>query len=101
MKQWEPPAILRSASDLVEAGLLPDAKSEAIEQIAATYPIGITSAVAALIDRRRSSRSNCPPVCSGFGRAREQPDEMADPTGDLLFSPIDGIVHRYPPIACS
>jgi lysine 2,3-aminomutase len=26
----------------------------------------------------------------------EQPDEKTDPTGDLAFSPVEGIVHRYP-----
>ncbi|MGO8847319.1 MAG: lysine-2,3-aminomutase-like protein [Methylocella sp.] len=92
----KPPAILRSASDLVEAGLLPDAKSEAIEQIAATYPIGITSAVAALIDPADPRDPIARQFVPDLAELAEQPDEMADPTGDLLFSPIDGIVHRYP-----
>ena len=92
----KPPAILRSASDLVEAGLLPDAKSEAIEQIAATYPIGITSAVAALIDPADPRDPIARQFVPDLAELAEQPDEMADPTGDLMFSPIDGIVHRYP-----
>ena len=40
------PALLRSASDLVNAGLLPASRKEAVEQLAATYAIGITGTVA-------------------------------------------------------
>jgi lysine 2,3-aminomutase len=90
------PAILRSAADLVKAGLLPEAKKAAVERIAATYAIGVTGAVAELIDRADPrdpiSRQFVPDVAE----LDERPDEMPDPTGDLAFSPVEGIVHRYP-----
>jgi lysine 2,3-aminomutase len=90
------PAILRSAADLVKAGLLPEAKKAAVERIAAAYAIGVTGAVAELIDRADPrdpiSRQFVPDVAE----LDERPDEMADPTGDLAFSPVEGIVHRYP-----
>ena len=46
----KPPATLRSAADLIGAGLLPDAKKAAIERVAAIYAMGVTGAVAELID---------------------------------------------------
>ena len=92
----KPPAILRSAADLVAAGLLPDAERDAIERLAATYAIGITSTVAALIDRADPHDPIARQFVPDLAERAEQPDEMADPTGDLLFSPVDGIVHRYP-----
>ncbi|MGI8567814.1 MAG: lysine-2,3-aminomutase-like protein [Methylocella sp.] len=92
----KPPAILRSAADLVKAGLLPEANRDAIERIAAAYAIGVTGAVAELIDpadpRDPISRQFVPDAAE----LDERPDEMADPTGDLAFSPVEGIVHRYP-----
>lgn len=92
----KPPGTLRTAADLIGAGLLPDAKKAAIERVAAVYAIGVTGAVAELIDpadpRDPIARQFVPDVAE----LDERPDEMADPTGDLAFSPVEGIVHRYP-----
>jgi lysine 2,3-aminomutase len=92
----EPLANLRSASDLVEAGLLPETQRDAVEEIAATYAIGLTSAVAALIDRADPRDPIARQFVPDLAELAGQPGEMADPTGDLLFSPVEGIVHRYP-----
>jgi lysine 2,3-aminomutase len=90
------PALLRSASDLVNAGLLPASRKEAVEQLAATYAIGITGTVAELIDRNDPNDPIARQFVPDLAEIAEQPGEMADPTGDLRFSPIEGIVHRYP-----
>ncbi|MGH6799828.1 MAG: lysine-2,3-aminomutase-like protein [Methylocella sp.] len=92
----KPPGTLRTAADLIGAGLVPEAKRDQIERIAAAYVIGITGAVAELINsadpRDPIARQFVPDVAE----LDERPDEMADPTGDLAFSPVEGIVHRYP-----
>ncbi|MGH6822387.1 MAG: lysine-2,3-aminomutase-like protein [Methylocella sp.] len=92
----KPPGTLRTAADLVKAGLVPKANRDAIERIVAAYAIGVTGAVAALIDpadpRDPIARQFVPDVAE----LDERPDEMTDPTGDLAFSPVNGIVHRYP-----
>ena len=67
-----------------------------MEQIAATYAIGITGTVAELIDRDDPNDPIARQFVPDLAELAEQPGEMADPTGDLLFSPIEGIVHRYP-----
>jgi lysine 2,3-aminomutase len=90
------PATLRSAADLVEAGLLPESKRDAIERLAATYAIGITGAVAELIDRGDPHDPVARQFVPDLAELASQPGEMADPTGDLRFSPVEGIVHRYP-----
>ncbi|MGH6830365.1 MAG: lysine 2,3-aminomutase, partial [Methylocella sp.] len=46
----KPPGTLRSAADLIGAGLVPEAKKDAIERVAEIYAIGITGTVAGLID---------------------------------------------------
>jgi lysine 2,3-aminomutase len=90
------PATLRSASDLIEAGLLPDTQKDAMERLAATYAIGITGAVAELIDRGDPQDPIARQFVPDLAELARQPGEMADPTGDLRFSPVEGIVHRYP-----
>jgi lysine 2,3-aminomutase len=90
------PATLRSASDLVEAGLLPDSQRDAMERLAATYAIGITGTVAELIDRGDPDDPIARQFVPDLAELARQPGEMADPTGDLRFSPVEGIVHRYP-----
>jgi lysine 2,3-aminomutase len=89
-------ASLRSAADLIEAGLVPAAKRDAIEAIAETYAIGVTGAVAALIDRADPRDPIARQFVPDLAELSERPDEMADPTGDRPFSPVGGIVHRYP-----
>jgi lysine 2,3-aminomutase len=92
----KPPATLRSAADLVKAGLLPEAKKAAVERVAATYAIGVTGAVAGLIDRADPRDPIARQFVPDVAELDERPDEMPDPTGDLAFSPVEGIVHRYP-----
>ncbi|HUZ91412.1 MAG TPA: lysine-2,3-aminomutase-like protein [Methylocella sp.] len=91
-----PPASLRSTSDLVEAGLLAQTKSDAIERVAAAYAIGLTGTVAALIDPADPHDPIARQFVPDVAELDTRPDEMADPTGDLPFSPVEGIVHRYP-----
>lgn len=91
-----PSAPLRSAADLVEAGLLPEAQKETAERIAARYAISVTGAVAALIDRADPLDPIARQFVPDLAELTEQPGEMPDPTGDLAFSPVEGIVHRYP-----
>jgi lysine 2,3-aminomutase len=85
---------LRTADDLVAAGLAPDAQE--LEAVTAAYATAITPALAALIDRSRADD----PIALQFVPARAEldvrPEESPDPIGDLAHQPIEGIVHRYP-----
>ncbi len=89
-------ATLRSAADLIDAGLADETRRAEFEAIAKTYAIGVTSAVAALIDPQDPhdpiARQFIPNINELFPRA----GEMSDPIGDDAFSPVEGVVHRYP-----
>ena len=86
----------RSPSDLVDARLLGRDRLAALNEVAARYAVAITPAIAGLIDRCDPHD----PIARQFvPDARElagQPAESRDPIGDDVFSPVDGIVHRYP-----
>lgn len=91
-----PSTTLRSAAALAEAGLVAPERLPALEAVAARYAVAITPAMAELID----AADDEDPVARQFvPRASELtalPIEAADPVGDDVFSPVPGIVHRYP-----
>ena len=85
---------LRTAEALVAAGLLDPGAAEAAGRVAARYAIAVTPAVAALIER-----PDDPIGLQYIPDAAElvtAPHEIEDPTADAPFTPVRGIVHRYP-----
>ena len=89
-------ASLRSVGELCAHALVPPENLDALAQVAARYAVALTPAMAELID------PNDPhdPIARQFvpdGRELEQTaDERADPIADHPFSPVEGVVHRYP-----
>jgi lysine 2,3-aminomutase len=89
-----PARTLRTPADLVAAGLLPPAAAPAIAEVAERYAIAVTPAVAALIETPSD-----PIALQYIPDAAElltAPHEIDDPTADAPFTPVTGIVHRYP-----
>jgi len=86
---------LKSAGDLVAAGLVAPTRRDDVDAVAARYAVSITPAVARLIA----------PDDPGDPIARQyvpdplelvrHPAENEDPIGDALRSPVAGVVHRY------
>jgi lysine 2,3-aminomutase len=87
---------LRSASDLVEAGLIKRDRLAALDQVAARYAVAITPTLVHAID---PTDPHDPLALQFVPDARElksRVEENADPIGDQAHSPIPGVVHRYP-----
>ena len=85
---------IKSVGDLVAAGLVADATG--LDAVAAKYAIGITPAVAALIDPTDPADPIARQFVPDVAELVTMPEERADPIGDLSHSPVEGIVHRYP-----
>ena len=87
---------LKSADDLVAAGLAASSQREAIQRVGARYAIAVTPEMAGLID----TQDPYDPIARQFiPDVREldtHPAERADPIGDRIKSPAPGVVHRYP-----
>jgi lysine 2,3-aminomutase len=87
---------LRSPAELVDAGLAERGRLAALQRVASRYAVAITPAIADLIDPTDPDD----PIARQFvPDARElvrHQEERADPIGDDAFSPVEGVVHRYP-----
>lgn len=86
-------ATIKNLRDLVAAGLSDGA---GLEPVAARYAIGITPAIAALIDPNDPADPMAKQFVPTSAELLTTPDERSDPIGDLAHSPVEGIVHRYP-----
>lgn len=88
---------LSSLSDLAAAGLITGDQARTLEPVARAYSIGLTDTVLKTIE---SLDAYADPVGRQYVPSSAEtdirPDEMADPTGDDVHSPVKGIVHRYP-----
>jgi lysine 2,3-aminomutase len=87
---------LRSPAALCDAGLVQAADLPVLERVAAQYAVAITPAMTALVD----IDDPADPIARQFvPHPREldvDPLERADPVGDEVHSPVEGVVHRYP-----
>jgi lysine 2,3-aminomutase len=85
---------IRDTRGLIDANLLDASDSETIEAVAARYAIAVTPTMRALIEAPDD------PIGRQFvpnpGELATAAHEHADPIGDDKFSPVKGVVHRYP-----
>jgi lysine 2,3-aminomutase len=85
---------LRSAEELAAAGLVAPVRVPELSRVAARYAVSVTPAVAALIE------DPADPIGLQYlpdaAELDTRPDELDDPTADAPFTPVKGVVHRYP-----
>lgn len=94
-----PAKTARSLEDLVAVGVLPRARADdpTLRAVAEHYAVAVTPTVRASM---RSPDPAADPVARQYIPTTEEaitaPEELGDPIGDHTFSPVKGIVHRYP-----
>jgi lysine 2,3-aminomutase len=91
-----PSKTLRTPAELLGAGLIPPHQLGALQRVAARYALAITPAVAELIDPDDPHDPMARQFVPDASELETQPHETADPTGDGMHNPVEGIVHRYP-----
>jgi lysine 2,3-aminomutase len=89
-------ATLRQPAELAAHGLVPSGALPELEKVAARYAVAVTPEMAALIDAGDPDDPIARQFIPRVEELAQQPQERADPIGDRAFSPIEGIVHRYP-----
>src|SRR5882757_7348720 len=96
MSRIHPARTLREAAELVAHGLAPAADLADLERVASRYAVAVTPDIAALIDADDPDDPIARQFIPDVRELVSQRNESADPIGDHAFSPVDGIVHRYP-----
>ena len=86
----------RRPTEVVEAGLAPPERLPDLERVAERYAVAVTPAMAELIDVINPHDPIARQFVPDAAELDLQPDEAADPIGDDVHSPVEGLVHRYP-----
>ena len=89
------PKTLRQLSALNEAGLIPAGRLAALDRVAAQYAVAVTPAMAELIDPADPHDPLARQFVPDAAELDARPEETADPIGDDVHSPVEGVVHRY------
>ncbi|MCA0255704.1 MAG: lysine-2,3-aminomutase-like protein [Proteobacteria bacterium] len=90
------PRTLKSAYDLIAAGLLEESRHNEAARVGERYAIAVTPAIAELIDRADPADPIALQFIPQADELVTRPEERDDPIGDHAHTPIKGIVHRYP-----
>ncbi|MBB4105823.1 lysine-2,3-aminomutase-like protein [Allorhizobium borbori] len=87
---------LKTAADLLAAGLIDDGTVHETEAVARRYAVAVTPAIAALIDPADPADPIARQFLPSSAELVTLPQERDDPIGDRPHTPVKGIVHRYP-----
>lgn len=90
-----PRRTLRTAADLVDAGLASADEAAGLSRVLAEFSLAITPAVADAIRHADPSGGIARQFVPSQAELDLAPEELADPIGDEAHSPVKGIVHRY------
>jgi len=85
---------LRTAADLIDAGLAAETRRAALDAVAARYAVAVTPAVADLIETPGDAVAR--QFIPDAAELATLDVERGDPIGDDAMSPVEGVVHRYP-----
>jgi lysine 2,3-aminomutase len=87
---------LRTGHDLRAAGLITSDQIAQAEAVGARYAIAVTPDVAALMVQGDAADPIARQYLPDPAELLTAPHELADPTADAPFTPVKGVVHRYP-----
>jgi lysine 2,3-aminomutase len=82
--------------ELIERGLVPPERGEELRRVAERFAVAVTDEMAALIDPADPRDPIAAQFVPDAAELHAAPDDQTDPIGDARWSPLPGIVHRYP-----
>jgi lysine 2,3-aminomutase len=82
--------------DLAERGLVPQERLDELRRVAENFAVALTEEVAGLIDPSDPDDPIAAQFVPNAAELETTPEESTDPIGDQRWSPMPGIVHRYP-----
>jgi len=82
--------------DLVSRGLVAPERLDALRRVGEEFAVAVTDEMAALIDPSDPVDPIAAQFVPSVAELENAPDDQPDPIGDERWSPLPGIVHRYP-----
>jgi lysine 2,3-aminomutase len=82
--------------DLVERGFVAPERLDELRRVAEAFAVAVTDDMAALIDREDPADPIAAQFVPGAAELEKTADDQPDPIGDERWSPLPGLVHRYP-----
>ena len=82
--------------DLVERGLVTPERLDELRRVAETFAVAVTDEMTPLIDPSDPADPIAAQFVPDAAELDSAPDDRADPIGDERWSPLPGLVHRYP-----
>jgi lysine 2,3-aminomutase len=96
MRETRLATTLREAKDIVAHGFASADELAALEKVASRYAVAVTPDLAALIDVGDPRDPIARQFIPSAAELDSAPGERPDPIGDDAYSPVPGVVHRYP-----
>ena len=87
---------LRTSAQLLASGLIPKESADPVEELARKFAIAITPQMHGLIDESNADDPIAAQFVPSPMEMLDADDEVEDPISDSSFTPVRGIVHRYP-----
>jgi lysine 2,3-aminomutase len=82
--------------DLIARGLVPPERAEELRRVAEHFAVAITDEMVALIDPADAKDPIAAQFVPSGAELESAADDRPDPIGDERWSPLPGLVHRYP-----
>jgi lysine 2,3-aminomutase len=82
--------------DLVARGLVAPERLDELRRVAEEFAVAVTEDMAALIDPADPADPIAAQFVPSAAELATAPDDQPDPIGDERWSPLSGLVHRYP-----
>lgn len=87
---------LTDALQLIDRGLAPPERKEELCRVGRKFAVAVTDEMAALIDPADPADPIAAQFVPSAAELEKNPADRSDPIGDERWSPVPGIVHRYP-----
>jgi lysine 2,3-aminomutase len=87
---------LRAPAQFRDAGLIPPERMPELQAVAARYAVALSADLAALIDHKDAHDPIARQFVPDGVELDRRAEELADPIGDDAYSPVEGLVRRYP-----
>jgi lysine 2,3-aminomutase len=84
------------SNGLIERRLVASERAAELRRVAEKFAVAVTDEMAALIDPADPADPIAAQFVPSAAELETEPDDQADPIGDERWSPVPGIVHRYP-----